>query len=86
MNVREILEFLDKVTDAASEVSGGLPIPILDSVVKIADTAVEIAENILDRVEDGRLVLGEADQEKLDAAIARLSAINDELNAQIVAS
>lgn len=80
--VGRILDFLDKVTDAAKEfapIASDFGIPLVEKVAGIADSAVEIAQNILDRAEDAKVVLTSEDKADIEARIEALRAENNRL-------
>lgn len=81
-NVKSILEFLDKVTDAAKKfapLASQFGVPVVEKVAGLADTAVDIAQNALERAEDAKVVLTSKDKDDIEARIAKLRAINDDL-------
>lgn len=82
----ELLDFMDKVTDAVKKfapVASDLGLPIVEKVANIADTAVEVAQNILERAEDAEIVLKSEDKDDIEARIARLREANNDLAAFI---
>ena len=86
MGVRGILEFLDKVTDAAKRfapIASNFGIPMVEKVASMADTAVDIAQNVLERAEDAKVVMTSKDKEDIEARIAALDAVNNDLAAFI---
>lgn len=82
MNIKGVLEFLDKITDAAKQfapIASEFGIPFVEKVAGLADTAVDIAQNALERAEDAKIVLNSKDKAEIEARIAALKAVNDDL-------
>lgn len=82
MSIKSLLEFLDKVTDAAKKfapIASDFGIPMVEKVAGMADTAVEIAQNALERAEDAKVVLTSEDKDDIEARIAALDAVNNDL-------
>lgn len=82
MNIKGMLEFLDQVTDAAKKfapIATELGIPFVEKVAGLADTAVDIAQNALERAEDAKVVLTSQDKIDIEKRITTLNSINDDL-------
>lgn len=87
-NKLEILEFMDKVTDvvkSAAPLATMFGIPFVEKIAGWADTAVDVGKNVLERAEEGKIVLESHDVDDINARIAKLSAENDKL-AEIIAN
>lgn len=77
-----ILEFLDKATDAAKAIAptaSSFGIPFVEKVTAWADTAVDIVKNSIERAEEAKIVLTSDDEAEINAKIAALDAVNNEL-------
>lgn len=82
MDKAKIFEFLDKVTDvikSASPLATMMGIPFIEKIAGWADTAVEVGQNAIQRAEEGLLVLNSDDVADINAKIAALHAINNDL-------
>ncbi len=82
MNAKGILTFLDKITDAAKQfapIASQFGVPFVEKVAGLADTAVDIAQNALERAEDAKVVFTSNDKELIEAKIAELHAVNNDL-------
>lgn len=80
MNAKAILEFLDRVTDAAKEfapIASQFGIPLVEKVAGLADSAVDIAQNALERAEDAKVVFSSEDKELIEQKIQNLRISND---------
>lgn len=81
-NKEAILNFLDKATDAAKSIAPiatMLGVPLVEKVTSWADTAVDIAKNAVERVEDAHEVITSDDKSEIEAKIAELQLVNNEL-------
>ncbi len=82
MNAKSILQFLDDVTDAAKRfapIASEFGIPLVKQVAGLADLAVDIAQNALERAEDAKVVFKSEDKELIEAKIVELRSKNDDL-------
>lgn len=82
MDKTDILEFLDKATDAVKAVApiaSSLGIPFVEKVAGWADTAIDIAKNISERAGEAQVVLTSDDEEEINAKIAELDEVNNDL-------
>lgn len=81
-NKTSILNFLDKVTDAAKQITpiaSEFGIPFVEKVTGWADTAVDIAKNAVERAEEANVVIHSTDKDEINAKITALQAVNDDL-------
>lgn len=79
MNKVAILDFLDKATDAVKAVSPiatMFGIPFVEKIAGWADTAVEIAQNAVERADEAKVVLTSTDVNEINAKITALQAVN----------
>ena len=74
-----ILEAVKHVAPIASQ----LGIPIVSQVAGMANMASKIAENVLNRIEQGQAVLKAEDEQVVRDALAEIQAANEELNKYI---
>lgn len=76
-----ILEFLDKATDAikaVAPIASSFGIPFVEKVAGWADTAVEIAQNALKRAEEADVVISSQDKDEINE---KIKALHEENNA-----
>lgn len=81
-NKTDILAFLDKATDvikSAAPLATMLGVPFVEKIAGWADTAVEVAQNALQRAEEGKVVLNSDDIADINARIEALHSVNNEL-------
>lgn len=71
------VQFVEKLTPVLSEIPGAGP--IVATAVQAASAVTEVVTNIVDRVDEGKIVMGTDDQEVLKGYISRLQAVNDQL-------
>lgn len=83
-NFADVTSLLGKIAKTADAL---LPIaPILgikDKVVDIVEAGIEIGKNVMERVEDGRVVATSSDKEELRDLIVELEAKNAALDSYI---
>lgn len=63
----------------------GLP-AVVSTVAEVASAAIEVAENAIERINDGRVVASNEDAAQVRSILAELQAENDKLAAKIAAS
>lgn len=85
MDLETILENLEKGLAAATSIAGPLA-AVGVPYAGVAKALLEVAENVRQRIEEGRLVATEKDRARVAEIISGLQAENDRLNAEIEAS
>jgi hypothetical protein len=89
MDFDKIKMFIAKVgeiAEVAAPIATMLGLPSIKGIKEIVETAIEVGENVAARFEEGVEVINADTAEEIRAMTARLRAINDDLNAKIVAS
>lgn len=82
----DILGYLKKGLDVVqnlAEVAKELDLPVIGDVAAIASTVTNVAENVLKRVDEGKVVMSSDDQQAVKQIITDLQAENDALNEYI---
>ena len=88
-NVAGIIDGAQKVLGAVEDLApiakqlGG---PEVANVATIAIAATAVLQNVLQRVEDGAVVMTTQDRAKVDAMLEELQRANDLLNEAVIAS
>lgn len=87
MDLRAALDILHKGTAIADNISpllSAFGVPQAANVIKIVETLTKLAETVLLRIEEGRIVATSTQKAELEAIIANLQARNDAL-AKVIA-
>jgi len=87
MDIKSVLEFADRVTDAVKKfapVASDFGIPFVEKLANLADTAVDILQNATARATDAKDVLDSKDQTAINAKIEELKAIADSVHQRIL--
>ncbi len=82
-----ILAFADRVTDAVKQfapIASDFGVPLVEKVASIADTAVDVLQNAVTRGVEAKEVIESDDQARMDAKIAELKAVADELHQRVL--
>lgn len=84
INLSGLLSGLDKALSAVQDMAGiAKELGIVGPVATIAATAATIGRNILDRADEGLIVLKSDDRAKIEAALTDIQAANDRLSEAI---
>lgn len=89
MDSDDVLHFLNKAmatVKAASPLIASLGLPLVEKISGIADVALEVAENVLKRAEESKIVLHTTDEVEIREIIEGLRKENDHLAAIIASS
>jgi hypothetical protein len=89
LNIRSIVDMLHTGAAWAQDlppVVKALGGPALAAAVKITETVTSIATNVLDRVEEGKIVASSDEAAEIKTIIVKLAAINDALASEIAKS
>lgn len=78
------LDLLDELLPMAEQIGGIVP-GAVGNAIKIGAAIYETAQNIFDRVEEGKIVASSDDQDQLKTILASIRAKNDELRNYIAA-
>lgn len=90
LNIAETLKGLQGALDAVKKLAPaasvlGVPAAVV-AVAEIASAAVTVATNVVDRIEDGKVVVSNTDAAAVRSILADLQAENDKLAAVIARS
>jgi hypothetical protein len=80
MDLMKILRDGLALVNNAAEVADELDLPIVGDIAKIAATVTSVAENILARVDEGKVVMSSDDQDEVKGILEALHAKNVELD------
>lgn len=89
-NLSDILEGLQGALTTAQKLAPvaeafGLPVQVT-AIASMAKAAVDVAQNVVERIEDGRIVASNEDAGRARALLSDLQDANDALAAKISAS
>lgn len=83
MDFANILNNVMNAVKTVAPIASQLGIPIVSQVAGMVNMASKIAENVLNRVEQGQEVLNATDEQTVRDALADIQKANDELNQYI---
>lgn len=87
MSIKDILAFADKVTDAVKQfapVASELGVPFAEKIAGLADTAVDILQDSVNKATEAKEVIDSKDQTRLDAKINELKTLADSIHQRVL--